>query len=493
VENHDSQNADTSQPNLAETTSTPDIGQHVLEYIERVEALARSLPIAMFFMLSARDGIRATRVDFLTEHGRELENDGKTRIFNLPEDKMPTAATLHREEQHVNVGCELLPNSFVVSLVSHFDFFLSKMLRSIFLQRCEILNASDRALSLQQLLEMGSIDAAREYLLEKEIESVLRESHPSQFEWMEKKFSVQLKKGLDAWPRFVELTERRNLFVHTNGIVSSQYLQACKRHGVTLDGAIGVGVRLDADPTYFENSSRCLLEVGVKLAHVLWRKLFPEQREQADENLMNIMFELLRSGDYDTVKILGEFTRTCIKQYHADEIRRIIRVNEAIAYHHTDNIQTCASLLDAEDWSACSDKFRIAVAVLRDDYDVASSLMRRAGPNGDFQEWHYRDWPLFLRFRSSEQFRSAFQEVFGSPYFHEESLAAAPAPTKAVSLWKSVMLAMRRELREVHPSSPLRASDSDPGASSAPLDGLPEPDPLPPESNETATQEAVAE
>jgi hypothetical protein len=50
-------------------------------------------------------------------------------------------------------------------------------LRAIFLLRPELIASSDRQLALSQLLELGTIDSATEYLLEKEIESVLRKSH----------------------------------------------------------------------------------------------------------------------------------------------------------------------------------------------------------------------------------------------------------------------------------------------------------------------------
>jgi hypothetical protein len=36
---------------------------------------------------------------------------------------------------------------------------------------------------------------------------------------------------------------------------------------------------------YFLASHDCLFEIGVKLAHVLWRKSFPADREAADQEL----------------------------------------------------------------------------------------------------------------------------------------------------------------------------------------------------------------
>ena len=137
-------------------------------------------------------------------------------------------------------------------------------------------------------MAFGSVEAAREYLIEKEIETVLRKSHAEQFDWLENKFGLPLKKGLDVWPAFIEVTERRNLFVHTSGLVSRQYLDVCAKHKVTLPKDATLGNELGVSKEYFTVAHEAIFEVGVKLAHVLWRKLKPEDREEADDNLSDL-------------------------------------------------------------------------------------------------------------------------------------------------------------------------------------------------------------
>ena len=118
--------------------------------------------------------------------------------------------------------------------------------------------------------------------VEKEIESVLRKSHTEQFDWLENKFGLKLRVDLKVWPVFVEVTERRNLFVHSNGMVSHQYLEVCKRHGSIPDPDIIPGKVLSVTRPYFDAAHECLFEVGVKLAQVLWRKVQPSDLEHSD-------------------------------------------------------------------------------------------------------------------------------------------------------------------------------------------------------------------
>src|SRR5690606_30868436 len=119
----------------------------------------------------------------------------------------------------------------------------------------------------------GSIEAARRHVIEKEVESVLRESHTAQFEWFEKRLNTSLREKLDAWPTFIELTERRNLFVHNDGVVNSQYLAVCRAHNVPVPAETVEGTKLEASYSYHAQAASCLLEIGLKLGQVVWRRL----------------------------------------------------------------------------------------------------------------------------------------------------------------------------------------------------------------------------
>ena len=66
-------------------------------------------------------------------------------------------------------------------------------------------------------------------MIDNTIDKLLRESHTEQINWLEKALCVDTLKKFDGWADYIELTERRNLFVHSNGVVDSQYLTECKK------------------------------------------------------------------------------------------------------------------------------------------------------------------------------------------------------------------------------------------------------------------------
>src|SRR5262249_22619457 len=72
-------------------------------------------------------------------------------------------------------------------------------------------------------------------------------------------------------------------------------------------------------------------------------------------------------------------------------------------------------IIDDEDWSACSNKFKLAAAVLLDDETTAIRMMKEIGTTGKPGKSEYRNWPLFRKFRETNAFNSKFIHLFGEP------------------------------------------------------------------------------
>ena len=114
--------------------------------------------------------------------------------------------------------------------------------------------------------------------------------------------------------------------------------------------------------------------------------------------------------------MLLEFTCTTLKdRHHDEEHRRIFLVNLAQAYKWSGNPAKASAIIAAEDWTAASNKFKLATAVLREDFASATELMKKIGMEGEIHKAGYRDWPLFKEFRKSEVFRRRFGTSSANP------------------------------------------------------------------------------
>ena len=349
------------------------------------------------------------------------EKTEESATYTLAMDDVSQALMLERHHQNFRNAYRLIPRHFVTALVSQYDSFLGRIIRFMFAVKPEMLNSSDKALSYTQLVSFPDLIAARAYVVEKEIETVIRKSHDDQFAWLKERLKTPFNKDLPCWPQFIELTERRNLFVHTDGKISSQYLSVCADHKWKIPDNTKVGDQLEVSRKYFESAYRCIYEIGFKLAHVIWRRLCPDYLEQSDCNIIDVTFALIQKKEYDiAIRILDFFTEKQIK-HASDSNRRIMLINRAQAYRWNGDIDQCGTILDTEDWSSCDDKFKLGVATLRDDFERCYDYMRRLQHDDDFHKSFYKDWPIFQELRKQESFRKLYQECYGEPLAMEQT------------------------------------------------------------------------
>jgi hypothetical protein len=198
------------------------------------------------------------------------------------------------------------------------------------------------------------------------------------------------------------------------GKVSAQYLAICDQHGVDYHPVRPkLGHVLDVTPEYFDRAYSCIFEIGVKLAHVLWRKILPGERRGADSNLIGLIYDLLEEKKYDLAIFLGQFSVLTLKEHFDDDLRRRMVINLAQAYKWKNARDRMEEIIAGEDWSSCSQEFKLAIAVLRDQFLEAAKIMKLIGRTGEVREGDYRKWPLFEAFRKSQEFVDAHQEIFG--------------------------------------------------------------------------------
>lgn len=219
------------------------------KFAKTADSLVCTAPLSLWTLEAAHRGAYQEYTNFWQTKCINIRKEGNETVADVPPGLVHEFTVIQRRLDRSSIATKVIGNSSVVSLLSQYDSFLGGLLRAFFHLRPELLNASERTLTLKELQTFESIDAARGYIVEKEVEAVIRKSHVEQFEWMEDRFEIQLRKGLNVWPTFVEVTERRNLIVHCGGTVSSHYLSVCKQHGVDC-GVATVGTELMVTRAY---------------------------------------------------------------------------------------------------------------------------------------------------------------------------------------------------------------------------------------------------
>lgn len=353
--------------------------------------------------------------DYVKENGNlldELEADDFS-VYKVSENYIPTIVSRHKATISAMKGVEHLPEVAIIGLISVYDAYLAKLLRLILATHDHFIFSSDREIKFSDLTKFSSIEDAKSSIIDNEVELVLRKSHHEHFKWMENKFELSLTKNLAVWPDFIELCERRNLLTHTGGRVSKQYINNCANHKHITDK--NPGDMLETGPDYFKNSVRIISEIGLKLGHVLWRKLIPSEFENVENHLNHTAYNLIVSKEYQVAErllSLGVKLPGKIKEI----TRRQMIINLANCQRLQNDQAKAKKTLGEEDWSAASPNLQICHQSVLGDVEAVCALMRSYGSNSDITPQNYQDWPVFIHTRDKPEFQKTYQEIYGKPF-----------------------------------------------------------------------------
>ena len=351
--------------------------------------------------------------------------DGPVKLV-IPAGKERQYQHLERKVKRSQESSKLLLRSYVVSMVSQFDAYIGDLLRTIYEINPDKLKQSDHKFNFAELQAIGSIEAAKEQIIETKIENCLRDSHQDQFKEIASSIGVSNLKDFDNWPYFVEITQRRNLFVHSNGVVSNQYLSICKDEKVQL-GELKKGDQLEVDRSYFNKAYEVFYEVAVKLSQMTMRVLLLKKDktclEEIDKCMITNTFDLIVDGRYDVAIELANFALG-ERFNHNNKDRMYLVLNRAQAYKWNGDEKKCQEMLAEEDFSACSSELKCPKYALEDNLDKVCEMMRSCGKNSEIlKPEQYRTWPIFKGVRDKDKFRDTFKSIFGEDFDHEVKAA----------------------------------------------------------------------
>lgn len=220
-------------------------------YILLVNTQDKSLPVIARILIANAKTWSDNLAEFLRVNNIEeiKDEDGNVNL-SIPINKAGKFHKLLKELDSSFETVNIAISNIVVAIVSQYDAYLGELVRILFKTNPSLLDVSNKQFPADQIFSFGSIDEFRDFLIEKELETVLRASHTKQIEWIEKKLGIPLTKDLKIYSSFVEITERRNLLVHANGRVSKQYISECKEHQVDGIEKINEGCILTCDGKY---------------------------------------------------------------------------------------------------------------------------------------------------------------------------------------------------------------------------------------------------
>jgi hypothetical protein len=248
------------------------------------------------------------------------------------------------------------------------------------------------------------------------LEQSTESNHPlnrTLVEWIGKEFKLKIIDFVSEGPAFVEIAQRRHLFVHCDGVVSSQYLTKCRLAQATLENDIVIGSQLEVSQEYLERAFEVLYAVGIKLGVMIWLHAEKDKSEAADDLINSLAVNLIGEKRYSLSINILQFSLEFRKDHPSDQLHRFQLLNLAQAFKWNDQNEQCERVLSRVDWSACGDVIQLGLCCLRNDFESASQYSRKLFHDTNFKEHFYREWPIFKEYRKSDVFLKVYLDLYG--------------------------------------------------------------------------------
>lgn len=425
---------------LEERLITP-IGEVISKSIMSLDSLKDA---SLLFMSSIDEEVKKARKDFRQEADpfkkevilEDVEEGEKTKIvFNIPASHRRKITDRHKRFQRLLHAKGIIPRNFLIAYVSEFDYFLGALLKSIYKLRPELLNSSEKVFDFKDLCRFESLEDIREEVIEKDIEKILRASHSEQFKAIASKLEIDTLTKFPNWSKFIEITERRNLFVHADGIISTQYQKVCAGVGIKIDDN-QIGEKLECSIDYLNDTYNIMHEVIIKLGQTVWRKVFGkelEHKQSADNYLISVLFELLCNEQYALAINIGEFA-IGQKNISNDFRKKMMIINLCLAYKYLNKKEKYENILNQYDWSSVQDLFQLAISCINDEHIKSCELIKKliSNDSDELTEATLHSWPLFNVLKEQTIFNEMYFELFKTN-FNNVSIIDKPALQEEIS------------------------------------------------------------
>ena len=370
---------------------TKKLRKEVIPFVLRSNQLQGSenqkMPLKEIEKLEERFGRKVEFEELIDDNGKKRiniiwESDDERQISFQALDK---SIQLRRDEsKHIQATNELA----FIKLITLVEWFLSQILRVHFLNHPNALDTSTKSFSLDDLKNIDSIDFAHEYMIDETISQITRGSFESWIDYLKgntknqkKEKSINIKKTLhldleitnDLIPKLIEAHQRRNLIVHNNGIVNKLYLnnipKKLEMEVPEIDSSISIL------PSYLEESIQnfefCFLIIGSEIM-----KKAPKTITESRINYIGeAQFENLKNKRFSIAKKYGVYIKNDSEA--SEDNKLYATINGWLAIKLDSGLEGIKNEVSNEDFRSKGKLYRMAKALVLDDYEVAIPLIKK--------------------------------------------------------------------------------------------------------------------
>ncbi len=333
----------------------------------------------------------------ISEHNLPLKVENGEIKSNLTTVDAKRILGQSRKMKKAEDQVRILSDSALMTLVSIVEWALAELFHLYFENFTGAAGDSEPFFSLDQLKQFKDVDEARDALIDHRVDGLMRESFEYWIRYLRDKPKLGLGYLDASKDELREIFLRRNLVVHTGGIVNSIYLRDVPE-SVRKD--LKVGEKVDVSREYLARAID-LLDYGFTLViSEMWKKLNPVDEKRATD-LLAIGFAHLEAGRWECARYVSDFVVR--DKGLSEDMRLRAQVNYWQSFKWEGRYEEIRSEIEGLDFSAKAPIFQLAQAALRDDYDRCFELLPPLLDGRVLTRDSLETWPLFKNLCQQER------------------------------------------------------------------------------------------
>lgn len=305
-----------------------------------------------------------------------------------------------KQNKLINNQLPILYQSSLITLVMYFELLIANIIRKRIYDYPESVKIDEKPLTLIDIRKFGSMEIAENYLIEKEVGKLIRESYMVWVEYFKKNFKCKFDLISILDDSVIEIIQRRNIIVHNDGVINGIYLSNVPKTSYKSDDKVVIAIE------YILEAIRIIEKCGLFMGIEIWQRVEKNSIDRATF-LEQTGFEYLKKEEWENALNIYELLEK--ETEITNKLKTIAQLNILLCKKRIEGIDNIKEELFKIDFSDKSNVFILILHALKEDYDMFFKLLPDVYKNG-ITLFHLQKWPILKEIREHEKYKIFLEE-----------------------------------------------------------------------------------